>query len=87
MKICGLSSSVLEVVPCRAALAVWLGKLYLYNSGEEVPPGVLSTDEGMLVWIVYSVANGSSLMEVLMWVFPSFGGLLVDLIKGEGGSM
>jgi hypothetical protein len=48
VKRCGLSSSVLHAVPGRSTLAVWLGKLDLCRWGEEVPPGVLNADEGMM---------------------------------------
>ena len=48
VKRCGLSSSALQAVPGRAALAVWLGKLDLRSWGEEDSPGVPIADEEML---------------------------------------
>ena len=48
---------------------------------------MLIADEGMFDWIVLLVENGSTPREVLVWIFPKFGGLLLDLIKGVGGSM
>ena len=79
-----MSSSIFQAVPCWSALAVWLGKLDLCNWGEKFLPGVLSADEGMLDWIVLSVENGSTPREVMVWIVPSFVGLLIDLIKGGG---
>ena len=87
---CGLSSSVLHAVPRRSALAVWLCNLDLWSWVEEVPPGVLNADDGMLDWIVSSVKSGNTPKEVLVWIFPSFEGHFFDLIKGGGlnvGSM
>ena len=79
----GLFSSVLETVPGRSALAVWLCNLDLCSWVVD-PPGVLTADDGMLDWIVSSVESGSTPMEVLVWIFPSFGGHLFVLIKGGG---
>jgi len=84
---CSLPSSTLRAVPGRATLAVWLGKLDLRNWGEEVSPGILGVDEGLLDLIVLSVESGCTPREVLVWIFPSFGCLLFDMIKGEGGSI
>ena len=58
MRGCGLSSSVLQAVPDRAALAVWICKLDLCDLGEGDSPDVPSAYEGMLDWIVLSVKSG-----------------------------
>ncbi len=36
-------------------------------------------DEGILDWIVISVRRGWTPKEVLVWIFPYFGGLLFDM--------
>ncbi len=46
-----------------------------------------SVDEGMLDWIVLLVESGWTPKEVMLWIFTCFGGLLFDMIKGEGGTM
>jgi len=81
----GLSSSVLQAVLGRSALAVSLCNLDLCSLVEEVPLSVLNADDRALDWIVTSAENGNTPREVLMWIFPSFGGHLFDLIKGGGG--
>ena len=53
---------------------------------EEVPLSVLNADDRALDWIVTSAENGNTPREVLMWIFPSFGGHLFDLIKSGGGA-
>ena len=87
VKRCGLSSSALHASLGRAVLAVWLRKLDLRSWGERDSPDVPSVNEGMLDWIVFSVESGWTPKEVLLWIFPSFWGLLFDLIKDGGGSM
>ena len=81
---CFLSSSVLQVVPGRAALAVWVVGLELreFRVGVEgvESPDAPSVDERMLDWIVASVKSGWTTGEVLIWIFPSFGGMLFNMI-------
>ena len=72
----GLSSSILEAVLGRSALAIWLCNLDLCSWVVDFP-GVLNADDGMLDWIVSS--KGGPGVD-----FPSFRGHLFDLIK-EGG--
>ena len=55
----GLSSSILEAVPGRSSLAVWLCNLGLCSWVVD-PPGVLSADDGIMNWIVFSVESGST---------------------------
>ena len=43
-------------------------------------PDAPSADERMLDWIVASVDSGWTTREVLIWIFPSFGGLLFNMI-------
>ena len=85
-----MSSSVLRVVLGRAAMAIWLGGLELREFGVGLEslesPGALNSNERMLDWIVTSVKRGWTPREVLLWVFPSFGGLLFDMIFDESGS-
>ena len=86
---CCLSSSVLRAVPGGAALAIWLGGLELHEFGVGLgsleSPGAPTIDERMLDWIVTSVKSVWTPREVLLWVFPSFGGLLCDMICDESG--
>jgi len=86
VKRCCLPYSILRVVPDRAALAVWLGGLDLCDFGAGESPGAPSADERMLDWIVSSVKSGWTPREVILWIFPSFGGLLFDLVRDESGS-
>ena len=86
-KRCCLSSSVLQAVPDRAALAMWLGGMYLRDFGEGQSPGAPSGDERMLDSIVLSVKSGWTYTpkEVLLWMFPNFGGMLFDMARDESG--
>ncbi len=79
-----MSSSVLQAVLGRSAMAVWLCTLDLRRWVGEGTPGLLSADEGMFDWIVSSVENGSTPKDVLVWIFPSFGGHFFDLIRDGG---
>ena len=81
-----LSSSVLQAVPGRAALAALLGGLDLRDFGEGESPDAPSGDERMLDCIVLSVKSGWTPREVLLWIFPSFGGLLLNLARDGSGS-
>jgi hypothetical protein len=87
---CCLSSSALRAVLGRATLAIWLGGLKLreFGVGSESleSPGSFIDDKRILGWIVTSVKRGWTPREVLLWVFPSFGGLLFDMIFDESGS-
>ena len=86
VKRCCLSSSVLRAVLGRATLAVWLGGLDLRDFREGESPDAPSNDERMLDWIVLSVKNGWTPKEVMLWIFPSSGGLLFDHAIDESGS-
>ena len=81
-----LSQTALLAVPGRAALALWILGLDLReftDSGSNVnSPG----DEGVLDWIVVSVRRGWTPREVLLWMFPGFGGLLYDLALDASSS-
>ncbi len=70
-----MSSSVLRAVPRRVALAIWLGGLELRDFGvgfESLEsPGAPNADERMLD----SVKSGWTPREVMLWIFPSFGGV------------
>ncbi len=61
-----LSSSVLQAVPGRAALAMWLGGMDLRDFGEGESPCAPSGDERMLGRIVLSVKSGWTPKEVLL---------------------
>ena len=74
------------MVPGRAALAVWLGKLDLCDLGEGDSPDVPGADERMMNWIVLSVKSGWTPGEVLLWLFPSLRDTLFDMIRDETGS-
>ena len=74
-----LSQSALHAVPSRAALALWIGGLNLRDFREIGSRVASNDDEGMLNWIVLSVRRGWTTMEVLMWIFPCFRGLLLDM--------
>ncbi len=82
-----LSETALYAVLGRAALALRIVGLDLRDfmeSGSNVgSPG----DEGMLDWIVVSVRRGWTPREVLMWMFPSFGGLLYDMAQDASSSV
>ncbi len=78
---------MIQTVHSRSALSVWLCNLDLCKWDNETPPGMLSADDVMMGWIVSSVGNGSTPGEVLLWIFPSFGGHLFDLVKDGSGSM
>ena len=64
-----------------------MGKLDLRNWREGDSPNVPSAEEGIPECIVLSVESGGTPLEVLLWIFPSFEGLLVDLLKDESSSM
>ena len=49
-------------------------------------PGAPNGDERMLDYIVLLVRSGWSPKEVLLWIFPSFWGMLIDLAKDESGT-
>ena len=84
----GLSSSALQALPVRAALAVWWSKMDIRVCGEGSSLGVPSVGEGMQDWLVLSVGSGWTPKEVLVcWIFPSFGGLIFDLIRDRSGSV
>ena len=51
-----------------------------------VSPDTPSTNERMQDWIVASVRSGWTTREVMLWIFPSFGGLLFDMISDGSGS-
>ena len=73
-----------KAVPGRAALVAWLGKLDLRNWGERDSPDVPRGNVGL-----DCIAIGERLdpRELLLWISPSLGGLLFDLIKDEAGIM
>jgi len=86
-----LTLSVVFRPPCgpwsgRPALALWIGGLDLRDFREGGSPGAPSGDKRMLDLIGLSMRSGWTPKEVLMWLFPSFGGLLFDLSKDEAGS-
>ena len=83
VKRCCLSSSVFQSVSGRYALAMWLGGLDLRDFGEGESLNAPIGDERMLGWIVLSVKSIWTPTEVLLWIFPSFGGLLFDLARDE----
>ena len=83
MKRSCVSYSALQAVPDRPALALWIGGLDLCAFREGGSPGAPSGDERMLDWIVLSVRSGWTPMEVLLWIFPSVGGMLFDLATDE----
>ena len=87
---CCLSSCVLQAVSGRAALATWVSGLELreFRVGAEAleSPDAPSADERMMDWIVASVKSGWITREVLLWIFPSFLGLLFDMICDGSGS-
>ncbi len=49
-------------------------------------PDAPSADERMMDWIVSSVMSGWTPREVMLWIFPRFGGMLFDLVRDESGS-
>jgi hypothetical protein len=65
---------------------MWISGLDLREFIESGSPGAPTGDERMLDWIVLSVRSGWTPKEFLLWIFPSFGGLLFDLAKDEAGS-
>ena len=69
-----LSSSVVQAVPSRAALAMWLDGMDLREFGEGESPGAPSGDERMLDWIALSMKSGWTPKDVLMWIFPNLWG-------------
>ena len=79
MKRSCLSYSALHAVHGRPALALWIHGLNLRDFREDGSPSALSGDERMLEWIVLSVRSGWTPREVLLWIFPIFGGVLFDL--------
>ena len=81
-----LSRFALHAFPDRAALALWIRGLDLRNFREGGSPGALSGDERMLDWIVLSVRSGWTPGEVLLWIFPSFEGMLFELAIDELGT-
>ena len=74
-----LSEAALHAVPGRAALALWICGLEISEFEESGFCMSTSGDERTLVWIVLSVRQGWTPREVLIWIFPDFGGLLYDL--------
>ena len=85
-----MSSPVLHAVRGRAALAIRVGGLKLreFRVGAEAleSPDAPNADKRMLDWIVASVKSGWTAREVLLWIFPSFGGLLFNMICNGSGS-
>ncbi len=65
---------------------MWLDGMDLRDFGEGGSPGAPSCDERMMDWIVLSVKSGWTLKEVMLWIFPNFGGLLFDLARDMLGS-
>ena len=70
---------------------MWLGSLELCDyitMGLECleSPGAPSADERMLDWILASVKSGWIPREVLLWIFSSFWGMLLDMICDGLGS-
>ena len=65
-------------------MAIWVGGLELreFRVGAETveSPDAPNVDERMLDWIVVSVERGWTAREVLIWIFPSFEGLLFNMI-------
>jgi len=55
-----------------------------FEKGES--PDAPNADERMLDWIVSSVKSGCLPKEFLLWIFPSFGGMLFDMVRDESGS-
>jgi hypothetical protein len=74
-----LSQTALLAVPGREALALWIIGLDLREFSDSGSNVFSSGDEEMLDWVVASVRRGWTPREVLLWLFPSFGGLLYDL--------
>ena len=81
-----LSCSAHHAVPGRAALALWIGGLDHRDFIEGGSLGALSGDERMMDRILLSVRSGWTPREVLSWIFPSFGGMLFDLVIDESGA-
>ena len=82
-----LSRTVLHAVPGRAALALWIVGLDLRDFTESESNVGSPGDDGMLDWIVVSVRRGWTPKEVLLWMFPTFGGLLYDLALDASSSV
>ena len=81
-----LSQAALLAVLGREALASWVIGLELRDFSD-VGSNVSSFgDEDMLDWVVESVRNGWTPREVLLWMFPRFGGLLYDLALDASSS-
>ena len=74
-----LSESVLNAVPGRAALALWISGLDLPEFGGSGSCVASRDDERLLDWVVLSVRRGWTPKGVLTWIFSHFGGLLFDL--------
>jgi len=74
-----LSRTALQADPGRAALVVWIDRLELREFMERGSNVGSPGDEGMLDWVVVSVRKGWTPKEVLLWMFPVFGGLLYDM--------
>ena len=81
-----LSCSALHAVPGWAALALWIDCLGFRDFREGGSPGAPSGDERMLDLIVLLVRSGWTPREVLLWIFPSFLGLLFDMAIDESGT-
>jgi hypothetical protein len=65
---------------------MWLGGMDLCGFGVCKYPDAPSADERMMDWIVSSVKSGWTPREVMLWTFPSFGGMLFYLVRDESGS-
>ena len=81
-----LSQTALHAVPGRATLALWIIGLDLRDFTDSGYNVISPGDEGMLDWIMASVRRGWTPREVLLWMFPSFGGLLYDLALDASSS-
>ena len=81
-----LSQTALLAVPGREALALWIVELELRDFSDIGSNVFSSGDEDMLDWIVASVRKGWTPREVLLWLFPIFGGLLYDLALDASSS-
>ena len=81
-----MSHTALLAVHGREALALWIVELELRDFSDIGSNVFSSGDEDMLDWIVASVRKGWTPREVLLWLFPSFGGLLYDLAVDASSS-
>ncbi len=71
----------------RAALSVWLRRLYISVGGSESGAPASSPDEEMLDWLVASVRRELIPRGVLLWFFPDFGDPLYCMIHDCVGDM